>query len=103
MTDAPPPGWDGPPPPPQMPPGGGPYPASYGQPPPPPGYAQYSPYGGGGSREHPQGTTILLLGILRLVICGLLGPVAWIMGQKAIREMDSDPSTSYMNRGKVNA
>ena len=87
-----------------MPPGGGPYPASYGQPPPPPGYTTYSPYGGGGgSRQHPQGTTILVLGILSLVICGLLGPVAWIMGQKAIREMDSDPSASWANRGKVNA
>ena len=104
MSDAPPPGWDGPPPPPQIPPGGGPYPASYGQPPPPPGYTNYSPSGGGGGfREHPQGTTILVLGILSLVICGLLGPVAWIMGQKAIREMDGDPTTSWANRGKVNA
>jgi phosphotransferase system glucose/maltose/N-acetylglucosamine-specific IIC component len=54
-------------------------------------------------RTHPQGTTVLVLGILSLVICSLLGPVAWSMGQKAIREMDADPSATYTNRGSVNA
>ncbi|MCU1504068.1 MAG: hypothetical protein JWM12_3422 [Ilumatobacteraceae bacterium] len=100
MSDAPPPGWGGPPPPPQGPPGG-PYPAP-GQP--PAGYPPYNPYGGGGNfREHPQGTTILVLGILSLVICSILGPFAWSMGQKALREIDSDPTTTYTNRGAINA
>jgi hypothetical protein len=100
MSDAPPPGWGGPPPPPQGPPGG-PYPA-YGRQP-PPGYTPYSPYGGSGIRSHPQGTTILVLGILSLVICSILGPVAWSMGQKAMREIDADPGTNYTNRSSVNA
>jgi hypothetical protein len=53
-------------------------------------------------QAHPQGTTILVLGILSLVICGLLGPVAWIMGNNALAEIDRNPS-AYANRSTVNA
>jgi hypothetical protein len=53
-------------------------------------------------QAHPQGTTILVLGILSLVICGLLGPVAWVMGNNAIAEIDRNPS-AYSNRGSVQA
>jgi len=53
--------------------------------------------------EHPQGTTILVLGILSLVVCGLLGPFAWSMGNKALREIDSNPSVRYSNRGNISA
>ena len=35
---------------------------------------------------HPQATTVLVLGILSLVVAGLLGPVAWGIGNKARRE-----------------
>lgn len=35
------------------------------------------------------GTLILVLGILSLVLCGLLGPVAWIMGNNALRNIDA--------------
>ena len=107
MSDAPPPpNWGGPPPPPNQPPppgqqSPGPYPANYGQQPPPP-YG-YQPYGGMMPAQHPQGTTILVLGILSLVVCGLLGPFAWSMGNKALREIDSDPTTTYGNRGQINA
>lgn len=52
--------------------------------------------------DHPQGTTILVLGILSLICCGLLGPVAWIMGNSAIKEIDANPS-AYSNRGSVQA
>ena len=52
--------------------------------------------------DHPQGTTILILGILSLVVCGLLGPVAWIMGNNALAEIDRTP-TAYGNRGNVQA
>jgi len=52
--------------------------------------------------DHPQGTTILILGILSLVVCGLLGPVAWIMGNNALAEIDRTP-TAYANRGNVQA
>jgi hypothetical protein len=59
-------------------------------------------YGYGYSREHPQGTTILILGICGLVACQLLGPVAWVMGNNAIREIDANPY-AYSNRSSVQA
>src|SRR5689334_13201183 len=37
----------------------------------------------------PRGTTILVLGILSLVLCSLLGPVAWAMGNEELRRLDS--------------
>ena len=40
-------------------------------------------------RNHPQATTILVLGILGLLLCGVLGPFAWSMGNKALREIDA--------------
>jgi uncharacterized membrane protein YjgN (DUF898 family) len=40
-----------------------------------PMYSSYDP-----SKE----TTILVLGILSLVVCGLLGPVAWVMGKNQL-------------------
>ncbi len=66
----------------------------------PPGYG----YGGQQmyAREHPEGTTILVLGILSLVVCGLLGPFAWVKGNSALREIDANPGT-YTNRGNVSA
>jgi uncharacterized membrane protein YjgN (DUF898 family) len=33
------------------------------------------------------GTLILILGILGLVCCGLLGPVAWIMGNQSLGDI----------------
>ena len=42
-------------------------------------------------QEHPKSTTILVLGILSLVLCGVLGPFAWSMGTKAEREMAAAP------------
>lgn len=84
---------------------GGPPQGGFGQ----PGYG-YGGYGGYGSgtAEHPQGTTILVLGVCSLVftfVCGfgaLLGPVAWIMGNNALKEIDANPSL-YSNRGSVSA
>lgn len=79
-------------------------------PPPPPG----GPYGGGYGaapggygwgampQEHPNGTTILVLGILSLVCCGLLGPVAWVMGRNALRQIDAS-GVLYGNRGNIKA
>ena len=55
-----------------------------------------------GPREHPQGTLILILGILSIVCIQILGPVAWIMGNRAIREIDANPA-AYTNRSSVNA
>ena len=78
-------------------------PASYGQQPP---YAAAPPAAYGGAVysgiEHPQGTLILILGILSIVICGVTGPFAWSMGRKALREIDSS-GQPYSNRGQVQA
>lgn len=74
------------------------------QPPPYPPYGQGPQYGypPPGYAEHPQGTTVLVLGILSLVICGLLGPFAWSMGNRALAEIDAHPGY-YNNRGQVAA
>jgi hypothetical protein len=75
---------------------------------PPPGWQPSSPppgYGYGGyqqSPEHPQGTTIILLGVLGLVLCQVLGPFAWSMGTKALREIDAS-GIPYSNRGTIQA
>lgn len=50
--------------------------------------------------EHPQGTTILVLGILSLVCCSLLGPVAWYMGNKARNEVKASPN-GYSNSNLI--
>lgn len=36
-----------------------------------------------------RGTVILVLGILGLVVCGICGIVAWVMGNADLREMDA--------------
>ncbi len=84
-------------------------------PPPPPGQQPpgqqppgqqpygYQPYGASRAIEHPQGTTVLVMGILSIVVCGVLGPIAWGMGNKAMREIDANPQITYSNRGNVNA
>jgi hypothetical protein len=37
-----------------------------------------------------------------LVICGLLGPFAWVKGNNALAEIDRNPA-AYTNRGTVQA
>ncbi|MEI6402380.1 MAG: DUF4190 domain-containing protein [Actinomycetota bacterium] len=64
---------------------------------------QWQPWQSTPGVEHPQGTTILVLGILSLVVCGILGPFAWNMGNKTLREMDANPGVVYRNRGNVTA
>ena len=49
-----------------------------------------------------RGVLILVLGILSLVICALLGPVAWLMGSSDIKAIDSgrmDPSGRGLTMG----
>jgi uncharacterized membrane protein YjgN (DUF898 family) len=50
---------------------------------PPPGYPAYQPQ----PPKHPQAVTVLVLGILGIVVCGLCGPFAWQMGSRVEREI----------------
>jgi len=52
--------------------------------------------------EQSQGTTILILGILSIVCCGLLGIAAWIMGNNELKAIDEGRRPPE-NRGTVNA
>lgn len=67
-------------------------------------YQQYQqqPYLTPATIEHPQGITVLIMGLLSLVVVQLLGPVAWIMGNRVLAEIDADPAR-YSNRGMVQA
>ncbi|TIC81013.1 DUF4190 domain-containing protein [Nocardioides sp. GY 10127] len=77
---------------------------SYDAPPPYPPYGQQPGQPYGAPPNHPQGTTILVLGILSLVFCcfGLLpGIPAWVMGQKARKEVAG--GAVYANAGLITA
>ncbi|MBE1593224.1 DUF4190 domain-containing protein [Nonomuraea angiospora] len=66
-------------------------------------YPNYGPSSyGPPPQSHPQGTTILVLGILSLVVCSFIGPFAWSMGTRALREID-ESGYYYENRGMVQA
>ena len=55
-----------------------------------PGYAPpggYSPYGQPQYMYPSRGGTILVLGILSLVVCSILGPIAWSMGNEEMRRV----------------
>lgn len=43
-----------------------------------------------------------MLGILSVVVCGLAGPFAWVMGNNALAEIDANPM-AYTNRSTVQA
>lgn len=62
----------------------------------------YSPYGQQqyGGREHPKGTLVFVLGLLSVLGLTILAPFAWVMGRRALREIDSNRS-AYSNRGMV--
>jgi hypothetical protein len=63
--------------------------------PPPPPHAYGPP-----RHEHPDGTTVLVLGILSVTICQLLGPIAWAKGNAALSEIDRAPY-AYTDRSSV--
>lgn len=52
--------------------------------------------------EASQATTVLVLGILSLVICQVLGPFAWVMGNRELEAIDSGLRPPE-NRGTANA
>jgi hypothetical protein len=74
--------------------------------PPPPGGYPPNPYGGtpygGYAQEHPQATTVLILGILGLVLCQLISPFAWVMGNRVVGEIDASQG-QLGGRGAANA
>jgi hypothetical protein len=76
----------------------GPYPPGGQQ----PGAYGALPFGGHGRPliEHPNGTTVLVLGILALVVCPVTGIFAITMGGRALKEIDADPG-AYANRQSV--
>lgn len=76
------------------PPYGAPQPDPYGQP--YPGQPYYR------APDHPQATTVLVLGVLGLVLCQLLSPVAWVMGSRVVREIDAGGGR-VGGRGSANA
>jgi hypothetical protein len=52
--------------------------------------------------EASQATTILVLGIIGIVLCQLLGPVAWVMGNNEVQAIDAGRRPPE-NRGTANA
>lgn len=72
--------------PPNGPYGGGPYPPNPGYP--AYGYPPAAP-------DHPQTTTVMILGILGLVLCQVCAPFAWVMAGKARREIAAAPPGTY--------
>ena len=70
---------------------------------PPPGYAPYQAYYA--PPDHPQAGTTLVLGILGLVVCGVLAPFAWSMGNRVLREIDASQGhlggRSSANAGRI--
>lgn len=63
-------------------------------PPPPPSGQMYP--------EQSQATLALVLGIIGLVACQILGPVAWVIGNNEIRAIDEGRRPPE-NRGNANA
>lgn len=88
------------------PPSAGQVPGAYpppGQYPPgqyPPGQYGYQP--AHQPPKHPQATTVLVLGILGLVLCQVVSPFAWSMGNKAQKEMLANPG-AHSGDGEINA
>ena len=53
-------------------------------------------------QEDSQATTVLVLGILSLVVCQILGPIAWVMGNNELAGIDAG-SRPPQNRGTAQA
>lgn len=43
--------------------------------------------------DHPQAITALVLGILGVVLCGVLAPFAWVIGGRAVADIDASHGT----------
>jgi len=74
------------------------------QPPPNP-YQPYPPgYSAGGvpqwAPDHPDSTTVLILGILGMAVCQVVAPFAWIKGSRVKKEID-EAGGRYAGRSQV--
>lgn len=67
-----------------------------------PGPAPAAPWGPPAQLQHPRGTLVLVLGILSVTLMQLLGPVAWVLGHRALREIDTS-GRAYANRSSIQA
>ena len=80
---------------------------AYGQAPNPqvPYGAPQLPAYGSLAPDHPKATMVLVLGILGIVLCGLIAPFAWVMGNQVIREIDASGGAiggrSNANAGRI--
>ncbi len=52
-----------------------------------------------GSAEHGLATTAFVLGIMSVLGMPFFGPFAWVLGRRAVREIDTSTVTTYRNRG----
>ncbi|MCG8152840.1 DUF4190 domain-containing protein [Pimelobacter simplex] len=43
--------------------------------------------------DHPQATTVLILGILGVSLCQVLAPFAWVMGGRVRKEIEASRGT----------
>src|SRR5918997_6921735 len=77
----------------QYPPAGQQYPPAAQQQYPPAQYGQ-QPYGMA-TNQHPQGTMILVLGIVGIFV-GICAPIAWYFGNKTLREITAS-GANYSN------
>ena len=67
----------------------------------PPPAAPHGPYGPAPYGARRSGTTALVLGILGLVLCGLLAPVAWVYGSGAIDDNAGTPDEGLARAGQI--
>lgn len=52
--------------------------------------------------DHPRATTALVLGILGLILCQVIAPFAWVIGKRAVDEIDASRG-QIGGRGAANA
>jgi uncharacterized membrane protein YjgN (DUF898 family) len=73
--------------------------------PPPPNPYGGVPYGAYAVQDHPQAMMALVLGILGLVVCGVVAPFAWVVGGRAVAEIDASGGQlggrSTANTGRI--
>jgi Domain of unknown function (DUF4190) len=72
----------------------------YQQPGYPPQYSGYQPYMP--PQDHPQATLAMILGIVGVVLCGICAPFAWVIGKRAMNEIDASGGT-WGGRGQAQA